>query len=317
MNVEAFFHLVGAGRTAEVRDALMATPALATLVGPHPFWGGHPQALHLAIEGSRRDIFDVLLDAGADVNGRNDGYDHWSPLMLAINKGQTAMRDTLIARGATIGVIEALMLGDDAAVAHALAGPLPPIRPNGGSLLAFARTPHAIDALLLAGASMTEVDRWGATPVEAFSRLGLRGHPLLVHLETRGVPVSASEWTRTGDLSRVQALANTTPAVVHDPSVFMAAVDFRHRATVQWLLAHGASPNARTTTQSQHTALHSAAWNGDLDMVKCLVSAGADLRAVDAQYGATPEGWAATSVQVTNNPACAAVADWLRMSTPR
>ena len=50
-------------------------------VGPHPYWGGRPQALHVSIETARRDMFDLLLSSGADVDGRNDAYEHCSPLM--------------------------------------------------------------------------------------------------------------------------------------------------------------------------------------------------------------------------------------------
>lgn len=313
MTTDLFFELVGTGRIDEVREALRLDPALVHAVGPHPFWGGRPQALHLAIEGKRRDMFDALLEAGANVNGINDGYDGWSPLMLAISKNQGDMRDALLARSAHVGILEALMLGDDEAVARAVtAGPLPAIRPNGGSILAFARTPRAIDLLLDAGASATDIDRWGAAPIEAFSRQGPTGHALLRHLEARGYAIGAAEWTRTGDLERLHTLAHADPAVVHDAAVFMAAVDFRHHTIVEWLVSRGASPNARTTAQSRHTALHSAAWNGDLEMVKLLVAAGADVLARDAQYDGTPEGWANTSVEVTNNPACAQVAAWLR-----
>ena len=84
----------------------------------------------------------------------------------------------------------------------------------------------------------------------------------------------------------------------------MAAVDFRHHEMVEWLIARGASVNARAEAQSRHTALHSAAWNGDLKMVKLLVSAGADTAALDEQYRGTPRGWAATSIEVSHNPAC-------------
>ena len=99
-----FLRHVGTGRLDDVRRTLAATPALVNAAGPHPFWGGRPQALHLAIEGKRRDLFDLLLEHGADVNGTNEGYDDWSPLMLAMNRGQHDMRDELLRRGARIGL---------------------------------------------------------------------------------------------------------------------------------------------------------------------------------------------------------------------
>ena len=47
--------------------------------------------------------------------------------------------------------------------------------------------------------------------------------------------------------------------------------------------------------------------NGDLEMVKLLVTAGADRHGRDAQYDSTPRGWAETSIEVSNNPKCADV----------
>ena len=54
---------------------LEATPALVNAVGPHPFWGGRPQALHVAIERNRHEMVICCSRAGADVNGKNEGYD--------------------------------------------------------------------------------------------------------------------------------------------------------------------------------------------------------------------------------------------------
>jgi len=75
----------------------------------------------VAIEADRREMFDLLLDQGADVNGSNDQYDRWSPLMLAMDRDQPDMRDELLRRGARVGLLEALMMGDDARVEELLA----------------------------------------------------------------------------------------------------------------------------------------------------------------------------------------------------
>ncbi len=306
--VAAFLQQVGAGRVDNIKAMLAAAPTLVNAVGPHPFWGGRPQALHVAIETTRREVIDLLLEHGADVNGANDEYDHWSPLMLAINKRTPAVQDALIARGARIGLLEALMLGDDArADAFLRDGGLPAITPNGGSILAFARTPFAIDRLLTLGAPADLKDRWGSAPIDAFSRLGAPGEPLVRHLVSRGVAAAPKEYARLGDLATLQRLIAADPDAAALDAVMMAAVDFRHHEMVDWLLAHGGKVDARSDAQSRHTALHSAAWNGDLAMVKRLVQAGADTGALDDQYGATPRGWAETSIEVTNNQACAEV----------
>ena len=96
----------------------------------------------------------------------------------------------------------------------------------------------------------------------------------------------------------------------------MGAVDFRHHALVEWLLARGGNVNARASAKSRHTALHSAAWNGDLDMATLLVGAGADLSARDEEHHGTPLGWAEVSVDITNNPRCKEVAAYLEQLSP-
>ena len=138
--VQGFLKLVGTGEIDEVRRILAAAPQMVNAVGPHPFWGGRPQPLHVAIETKRRDMVDLLLDAGADVNGTNDQYDHWSPLMLTRDQERDDMRDELLRRGARIGLMEALLFADDVLVEELLrpgVAALPAYAPNGGSASQF------------------------------------------------------------------------------------------------------------------------------------------------------------------------------------
>jgi len=154
-------------------------------------------------------------------------------------------------------------------------------------------------------------DQRGATPIEAMSRLGPEGHPLVDRLIAHGVQAAPSECARLGDMDTLTRRVEADPAVARLDAVMMAAVDFRHHPLVTWLLEHGANVNARTDSLSRHTALHAAAWNGDLPMVDLLVRAGADLAARDEQYRATPLGWAKTSIEVSSNPRCADVVAYL------
>jgi ankyrin repeat protein len=311
--VAAFLRDVGAGRMQAIEAALAAKPELVNAVGPHPYWSGRPQPLHVSIDTNRRDVFDLLLGAGADVDGDNRFYDHWSPLMITYEKDRPDMRETLLARGARVGVVEALMAGDDAAVSRMLErgrSALPP-DPNGGSILAFARTPYAIDRLLELGAAVDIKDRWETTPMEAFSRLGPRGQHLVEHLRGRGVGAPPEVHARIGDKDAIARMLAADPRLIENSDIIMAAVDFGHHELAQWLIDRGANPNARSRIGSQGTALHSAAFNGDLEMAKLLVAAGADIRRLDPEYRNTPEGWARASLQITNNPQCAAVADYL------
>src|SRR5689334_1275920 len=155
--------------TAEARVLLDRAPALVNRVGPHPMWGGRPQPLHVAIESGNRAAFDLLLDRGADVDGDNSQYDLWSPLMLAIHWNRAAMRDELLRRGARIGLIEALMLGDDDRVTTILRDEPDALRlpvPNEATPLHFARSPRAARLLLDTGADIEAKDKYGATPLQ-------------------------------------------------------------------------------------------------------------------------------------------------------
>ena len=114
-----------------------------------------------------------------------------------------------------------------------------------------------------------------------------------------------------GDKDTLAALIAAKPDIAKLDAVMMGAVDFSHHDLVTWLLAHGANVNARSDWGSRHTALHSAAWNGDLRMVTLLVEAGADITARDPEHNNTPAGWAKVAIQVTNNANCKEVADYL------
>jgi ankyrin repeat protein len=309
--VASFLRAVGDGRLHDVKAALAAELRLVNAVGPHPYWGGRPQALHVSIETKRRDMFDLLVAAGADINGDNDQYEHWSPLMLTFHWDQPGMRQALVERNARVGLVEAMLFEDDAAVERMLRrgkSALPKVQPNGGSLLAFARTPFAIDRLMQLGASVHQKDRWDTTPMEAMSRLGPRGRPLVRHLVERGVRAEPQEYARLGDKETLADVIARKPDIARSNAVLMAAVDFGHHELVRWLLSQGANVNAK----AQATALHSAAWNGDLEMVKLLVAAGADISARDAEHDNTPAGFAQVAITVSNNPKCKDVVDYLR-----
>jgi ankyrin repeat protein len=312
--VAGFLRLVGRGDVVQVEVQLRAHPGLVNAVGPHPFWGGRPQALHVAIETNRPAMAKLLLRHGAGVNGVNAEYDAWSPLLLTLRPGRRGMRQLLLRRGARIGLVEALAMGDDRRVLKLLArgrGDLPEVVPNRGSLLMFARTPRAIDRLLELGVSIDQRDRWGASPMEALSRLGPRGKALVRHLMSRGAATDPEAFARLNDRATLARLLRVDPSLVRRPGVFKAAVELGHHRLAAWLLDQGADPDARSGAGAIETALHSAAWNGDARMVELLLERGADPTLRDHQHDGTPRDWAKTSVEVTNNPACAAVSERL------
>ena len=156
--------------------------------------------------------------------------------MVAVKRPE--MRDELLRRGAHVGLPEALLLADDQRVEEFLrAGILPSIMPNGGSILAFARTPYAIDRLIALGAPTDARDRWGTTPLDAMSRLGARGRGLVAHM-SRGASRPAR--TRPDQRHRRARTDRRSRAGWCGGPVLMAAVT-PDNAGCHWLLRRGAS----------------------------------------------------------------------------
>jgi ankyrin repeat protein len=316
-SIAVFLRLVGLGKVEEVRRALAAAPALVDAAGPHPFWGGRPRPLHVAVEARRGEIFHLLLDAGADLDAADADYGHWSPSMLALQRGFEEMAGELRRRGARVGLAEALLAGDDTAVEALLAAreTLTDF-PGGGSYVSFARTPRALDLLLARGASIDRPDAFGVAPIQTLAGLGKRGAPLVARLVERGARPTPEIYARLGDGAALAEWYAREPGAVIADVILFTAVAGGHHDLVRWLLDRGASVGARTGPPSRHTALHAAAWNGDLAMAKLLVDAGADCASRDEEHDATPEGWADTAVHVRNDSACAAVAEFLRSRDP-
>ncbi|MBM3785828.1 MAG: ankyrin repeat domain-containing protein [Acidobacteria bacterium] len=159
--------------------------------------------------------------------------------------------------------------------------------------MSFARTTRAIDRLVTLGASTTQPDRWGSTPMQSLAKAGAA---LAEHLALRhGVKVDAVSQVRLGQV----------PEDVSDPNLLAAAVESGREDLVRTLVERGASPDASE-------ALHKAAWRGDAAMARLLIALGASVRLRDGQHDATPLDWAETSLAITGNEACRGVIEYLQ-----
>jgi RNA polymerase sigma factor (sigma-70 family) len=74
--VAQLFKATAQGDMSLVKTLLTKEPALARTVGPaeNPLWGAETSALHLAVMYGRKDIIDLLLAHGADINERDENY---------------------------------------------------------------------------------------------------------------------------------------------------------------------------------------------------------------------------------------------------
>lgn len=269
---------------------LVALPGVVNQTGPHPRWGGRPQPLHIAIESDNREAFNLLLEAGASVDGDNRQYDGWSPLMCSIHWSRNGMRDELIRRGAKIDLIIALMLGDDRRVIRllkdhtVLQGPFP----NDATPLHFARTAKSARLLIARGVDASAKDKYGKTAPQLWTNMP----------------------KPSAGLSR---LANSLG--VKPPLDIFWAVQHGRLPQVRKLLNAGADVNARSPNGSGGTLLHNAAFDGNLAMVKLLVSKGADVNALDREHNNTPAGWARFALEAFNRYPCEAVTEYLEAQT--
>ncbi len=100
-----------------------------------------------------------------------------------------------------------------------------------------------------------------------------------------------------GDRDSVEQMRRQDPAIVEravaseSPLVSMAAD--RDRVEVVTLLVElGFDVNAPVPRPHRQTALHGAAFNGNLALVEYLLEHGADPTAEDCSFHATPQGWA-------------------------
>ena len=272
------FDAAKSGDIDQVRALLAEDGRLANAEGfvRTSLWGSDAKALHVAVMHGRKDIVDLLLAHGADINARDDKY-RFNALIHAIDLAdfmpeyaELGMVDFLLERGAEMDVWACAWLGDMEGVKQRLdenPALVNAIGPGPSTLMSFCRDVKGIEFYLGYGADpLVRYQRHGKTRESSPLRdqayrgnyAGLRR--LLEHL---GWSVDCFWAAIMGDTDALRALI---------------AAD-RGRAAASTLDDHvlgaGLSP------------LHLAAQGGHREAMELLLDAGADINAVDAR-GYTP-----------------------------
>ena len=292
-----------------LRSLIRNVPEAAHRTGPHPNWGGRPQLLHVAVGGpGLEEAVSILLDAGADPSGENESYDGWSPLMLAVHWKREEICEVLLQRGARVGLYEALMLEDDRRAFPLIdAMVVGERRAERGYAPAFCADCQGGGAVNCAeGVDVSrQKDKYGRTAMDTVAAKGNR--EVAAMLAQAGLKTSADNLARLGDLAGLKLALGRKKA---GAELLKPAIEGKQMKVVQWLLEQGVDVNQ--PDEKGVTALHNAAWEGNLPMVKLLVKQGANVHAEDDEYGATPAGWGQHAAQNFNRAGCLEVTGYLQ-----
>lgn len=294
----------GDGDVETLRRHLEKDRACANVVGPNPYWGGRVQPLHVAVTWGQDEVVRILLEAGADPSGENEGYGGWSPLMLAATKGLDSIADQLLAAGAFLGLYESAALGRTREVADILDGNRERarhVRVDGTTPLHVAATREVADLLLKAGALPEIRDGYGSSPLDGAIARASRGASGCVEvaecLIAAGAEVDAVTHASLGHQARLTAMLDRDPATLdaHNRAgctPLQAAVSHGRVDIVKLLLERGANPDAADGEGVLPLHWATRAPRHDMEIARLLIAAGANPSGRDARHKATPASWA-------------------------
>ena len=206
--IDAFADAVSARDASKLRQLLATTPALRGQID-RPLFPFGTQAIIDAK--NHRDIVEVLLEFGANINARSDW---WAGGFGVLDETDPDQAGWLIDRGALVDIHAAAGLGmidrvkewlaQDPSLVHAPGG-------DGQRPLHFARTKEIIDLLLDHGA---EIDARDVDHHSTAAQYKVRETELCRHLVTRGAAVDIFMATALRDCALVErALAADSDAI--------------------------------------------------------------------------------------------------------
>lgn len=312
---EQFKSAVREGDAERLESLLRSEPQSRALVNAPIFWFDAP-ALNIASSNGNLRMVDILLEHGADINGRSRW---WAGSYGVLDCAEASIAEALIARGAVVDVHAAArfshldrlreLLEGDPGLVHARGG-------DGQTPLHFAGSIEAAAFLLDRGADIEakDVDH-ESTPAQY---MAADRPEVCRYLLSRGAKADAFMAVALDDLTLlreciardsecVKARTDRPPfkplgseaehiyAYTLAPTPLHAAARLDRAECAALLLEHGADPMERAG-YDEATPLHVAAWHNASRVVGILARAGADL---DADSGPAhrnaPLGWAIVS----------------------
>ncbi|MBK8027630.1 MAG: ankyrin repeat domain-containing protein [Chloroflexi bacterium] len=205
-----FAAAVRRGNAARVRELLHTSPALSRRINDPVIDFDAPAIVIAASKG--RELVDVLLEHGADINARSAW---WAGAFGALHGANRDMAAYLIDRGAVVDVHAAAeqgMLDRLRQLLEADPSLVDARGPDGQRPLHFARSVEVIDFLLERGA---DIDARDVDHSATAAQWMVKDHAALCrHLLKRGAEPDIFMACALGDLDLVKALVDADPAVV-------------------------------------------------------------------------------------------------------
>jgi ankyrin repeat protein len=321
------------GDTDRVKAELRRDPGAATRVDPGSGW----TALHLAcasrfhLDPARAaglaEVTRLLLDAGADIDGKSAGRRCWRPLECAVTSANSSRNNEpiirlLLDRGAPVRP-ETLLASLYAAGGTWCLELLTQFAAGGPELFTEALVEAVagadLDAVAILLAAGADPDAPGSDGRSARRRALTAGVAATVELLGGGGEDAVDrllEAIVTGDEDAARSVAAADPGLVHrlasaDRAALIAAAEHSNLASVSLMLELGFPIETRreSTDDDGATALHAASYAGAADVVALLLDRGADLSARDTRWQSQPLEWALVGSGET--PDSARSPDWV------
>ncbi|KPK86341.1 MAG: hypothetical protein AMJ81_01475 [Phycisphaerae bacterium SM23_33] len=268
------------GELEQAKEILADWPELVGVRGRQPPFRDQ-QPLHAAVRGNHKEMVELLLARGADVNAL--GWPGQTPLHMAVNKGKLELVRLLLGKGADMRVADRQGL---TALQNAAA----------------AGNREMAEVLIAAGADVNAKGKAGMTPL-AYAVGGWlaagKDNPCVELLLAKGAKLDIFAAAALGKLDQIQAFLKADPDAAKATAMgritpLHLAATAGHTDVAAALLDSGADVDAGRTEWAAPLTL--AAGYGRKEIVKLLLERKADVNAVDADRGtpiasAAYQGW--------------------------